>query len=92
MTKHLKFQTADENINSKTFEYNTSCTIENMLKDFLKKTNSKDTLDIKDISFMFNGKILNKGNILKKTVGQVFRTSSNIPIKVTDTNDVIGGK
>ena len=92
MTKVLKFRTDDENINFKAFEYNTSCLIEDMLKDFLKKTNSKDTLDIKDISFMFNGKILNKGVILKKTVGQVFRTSSNIPIKVTDTNDVIGGK
>ena len=92
MTKVLKFRTDDENINFKAFEYNNSCLIEDMLKDFLKKTNSKDTLDIKDISFMFNGKILNKGDILKKTVGQVFRTSSNIPIRVRDTNDVIGGK
>ena len=40
MTKVLKFQTDDENINFKAFEYNTSCLIEDMLKDFLKKTNS----------------------------------------------------
>ena len=92
MTKHLKFRTADENINFKAFEYNTSCLIEDMLKDFLKKTNSKDTLDANDISFMFSGKILNKGDNLKKTVGQIFKKSSIIPIKVTDTNDVISGK
>ncbi len=91
MTKVLRFQTADENINLKIFEYNNSCLIEDMLKDFLKKTNSKDTLDVTDISFMFSGKILNKGDNLKKTVGQVFKRS-NIPIQVTDTKDVIGGK
>ena len=90
--KVLKFQTSDEDINKKIFEFDTTLTIENMLLDFLGKTNSKMTLDPKQITFLFAGRVINQENDLKKTVGEIFKKKNNIPIKVIDTNDVIGGK
>ena len=63
-----------------------------MLLDFLGKTNSKMTLDPKQITFLFAGRVINQENDLKKTVGEIFKKKNNIPIKVIDTNDVIGGK
>ena len=67
--KVLKFQTSDEDINKKIFEFDTTLTIENMLLDFLGKTNSKMTLDPKQITFLFAGRVINQENDLKKTVG-----------------------
>ena len=90
--KVIKFQTSDEDINKKFFEFDTTLTIENMLLEFLGKTNSKMTLDPKQITFLFAGRVINQENDLKKTVGEIFKKKNNIPIKVIDTNDVIGGK
>ena len=89
--KVLKFQTSDEDINKKTFEFDTTMTVENMLLEFIGKTNSKMTSDPKQITFLFAGRVINQENDLKKTVGEIFKKKNNIPIKVIDTNDVIGG-
>ena len=89
--KILKFQTSDEDINKRTFEFLSNLTIETMLREFLSKTNSKDTLDTKQITFLYAGRVINQENDLKKTIGEIFKKKNNIPIKVIDTNDVIGG-
>ena len=90
--KILKFQTSDEDINKRTFEFLSNLTIETMLREFLSKTNSKNTLDTKQITFLYAGRVINQENDLKKTIGEIFKKKNNIPIKVIDTNDVIGGK
>ena len=87
----LKFKTPDEAVNKKSFEYNGDWTIEQMLKDFLLKTNSKMTLNHKDIVFQFNAFILNRENILSKTVSEVFKKTINAAIRVQDVNNIIGG-
>ena len=89
--KILKFQTSDEDINKKTFEFMSNITIKDMLLNFLSQTKSKMTLDTKEITFLFAGRVLNQENDLKKTIAEIFKKKNNIPIKVIDTNDVIGG-
>ncbi len=91
-TREIKFKTNDENINKRIFKYDTSLTIEDMLLDFLRKTNSKMILDPNQISFLFKALLINKKENLQKKVGEVFRSTHNIAINVIDTNYIIGGK
>ncbi len=89
--KILKFQTNDEDINKKTFEYDSTISIENMLLDFLSKTNSKITLGSNQIAFLYASRVINQQEDLQKPIGEIFRKKNNIPIKVIDTGNVIGG-
>ena len=41
MTKKLKFQTGFECVDQKLYEYNTSCTIRDMIDDFISKANAE---------------------------------------------------
>ena len=92
MAYTLKFLTPDEELNQKYFNYDGSMTIQNMLNDFLIKTNSKITLNEEAILFQFNAHILNKGENLSKTVDDIFKNKTiNAKIKVTDYKNVIGG-
>ena len=92
MSYLLKFTTTDDNVNNKIFPYDGSMTIENMLSDFLRKTNSKFTLDANAIVFQYHAFLLNKGDNLKKTVAEIFKKNTkNVAIKVTDYQKVIGG-
>ncbi len=91
-TREIKFKTNDENINKRIFKYDTSLTIEDMLLDFLRETNSKMVLDPNQISFLFKALLINKKENLQKKVGEVFRSTHNIAINVIDTNYIIGGK
>ena len=92
MAYTLKFLTPDEELNQKYFNYDGSMTIQNMLNDFLIKTNSKITLNEEAILFQFNAHILNKGENLSKTVADIFKKNKiNTQIKVYDYKNVIGG-
>ena len=91
-TREIKFKTQDEIINKRIFKYDTSLTIEDMLLDFLRETNSKMVLDPNQISFLFKALLINKKENLQKKVGEVFRSTHNIAINVIDTNFIIGGK
>ena len=91
-TRERKFKTQDEIINKRIFKYDTSLTIEDMLLDFLRETNSKMVLDPNQISFLFKALLINKKENLQKKVGEVFRSTHNIAINVIDTNFIIGGK
>ena len=87
----LKFHhDKDADIALKTYQYDTSMKIKDMLYDFLRQTNSKMTLDTNQISFMYGG-LLNNDKNLEKTVGEIFKKKNNQNIKIFDTGDVIGG-
>ena len=72
-----------------TFEYDNSCTIEEVLKDFLSKTNSKIVLDYNKITFLFHNLVLNNSQNLKKTVGEMFRKKI-IKINIFEYQPIIG--
>ena len=78
-----------EDLNKKIFHFNSSQTIESILKTFLKETNSKMSLDLNDIIFIFGGKILNKNNFLHKNISEVFKHQRYNKIKIIDTNEII---
>ena len=88
----LKFITPDDSIKDKIFEFNGDLTVEQMLKDFLFRTNSKISLNPEDIIFQFNAHILNRESELSKSVSQIFKKTINAAIRVQDVNNIIGGK
>ena len=91
--KYLKFKTADEDIDNRLFECDSSWTIKQMLEYFLSQTNSKMILDIDKIVFMHSNVIINAPNMLDKKVEKIFNKRNNAPIKVQkDLGNIIGGK
>ena len=54
------------------YEYEESCTIEEMLEDYLRKTHSKMTLNPEEIMFIYKSRILNKERNLNNTLKEVF--------------------
>ena len=82
--------TKNEIQNNKYF-FDASITIREMLKDFLKQTNSIVTLDPGKIMFMFGTKILNKDKVLDMKVGKVFNSQNNKLIKIIDNEKIVGG-
>ncbi len=73
-----------------TLDIENSSTIENMLREFLKKTNSRFILDTDKIVFMYKSKILNINPNLKKTVGEMFNRSEVVSIIVSEVEPIIG--
>ena len=73
-----------------TLDIENSSTIENMLREFLKKTNSRFILDTDKIVFMYKSKILNINPYLKKTVGEMFNRSEVVSIMVSEVEPIIG--
>ena len=73
-----------------TLDIENSSTIENMLREFLKKTNSRFILDTDKIVFMYKSKILNINPNLKKTVGEMFNRSEVVSIMVSEVEPIIG--
>jgi len=81
----------DNEITKRLFEYEESCTIKEMLEDFLRQTHSKMTLDPSKIYFLYQARILNIEEYLNKTLKEVFILNKNMPtIQVIDTSLVIG--
>ena len=73
--------------------FNINETIQSLLSEFLKRTNSRQVLDIEKISFMCNTNIINKKENLPKKIRDVIK--GNFPqftIKIRDTDNIIGGK
>ena len=89
MSIYVSFIGEYEDLNKKIFHFNSSQTIESILKTFLKETNSKMSLDLNDIIFIFGGKILNKNNFLHKNISEVFKHQRYNKIKIIDTNEII---
>lgn len=90
--KGVKFQhNNNAEIGNKIYEYDNSCTIRDMLIDFLQKTNSKITLDPGQITFMFGGILNRNEEILNRTVGEIFKNRNNVTVKVIDTANIVGG-
>ena len=78
---------------SKVISFDRGNTVESLLKEFLRQTNSKDTLDPSKIYFMYNSHIINEGKKLNKKISEVFKGAGmEFKISVTDTEGVIGGK
>ena len=73
-----------------TLDIENSSTIENMLREFLKKTNSRFILDTDKIVFMYKSRILNINPNLKKTVGEMFNRSEVVSIMVNEVEPIIG--
>ena len=77
-------------ITKRLFEYEESCTIEEMLEDFLRQTNHKMTLDPSEITFLYRSSILNYESYHNKTLKEVFKLNKNMQtIRVIDTSLVI---
>ena len=90
--KGVKFQhNKNGDIEKKIYEYDNSCTIRDMLTDFLQKNNSKITLDPGKITFMFGGILNRNDEILNRTVGEIFKNRNNVTVKVIDTENIVGG-
>ena len=88
---HLSFTHNERpEIQKKTFEFDETCTIKEMLIDFLRKTNSKIILDMAQISFMYGVKILNQEKFFNKKIKELFKVE-NKPIKIIDANGIVGG-
>ncbi len=73
-----------------TLDIENSSTIENMLREFLKKTFSRFILDTDKIVFTYKSRILNKNPNLTKTVGEMFNKSEEVSIRVSEMEPIIG--
>ena len=87
----IRFNTEDEELNNKIYEYNGKMAIKEMLLKFLSETNSKMTLNPEDIIFLYKAAILNKETNLSKDFSNIFKNSMNGLIRVIDRKDVIRG-
>ena len=68
-------------------------TVESLLKEFLRHTNSKDTLDPSKIYFVYNSHIINIEKILNKKISEVFKGEGReFKISVTDLEGIINRK
>ena len=88
----IRYNTEDEELNEKIFEYDGKLTIKEILYNFLSETNSKLTLNLNEIIFLYKASILNKESNLSKTCFNICKKSKNGLIKVIDRNDVIRGR
>ena len=83
----------DNEIRNRIFRYEESCTIKEMLEDFLRQTNYKTTLNPEEITFIYQSRILNKEGYLNKTLKEVFKLNKNWVtirfIDVIDTNEIV---
>ena len=77
----------------KIIEYDRNKTVESLLVEFLRQTNSKIELAIEKIKFLYHSKIINKKDILPKLIKDIFKGDFiEFPIKVMkDIGNIIGG-
>ena len=73
------------------FEYDETCTIQNMLYYYLRQINHEMTLEKMRITFLYSGKILNDDRYLNKTVRQIFKSKINVSIrvKINESNHIV---
>ena len=86
----IKFDTDNEEINKKVYEYSPELTMKELLESFLRETNSKTEAKVEDIQFIYKGKILNSPEFQEKKAKEIFRFQ-NHKVKVWDSKNIIGG-
>ena len=79
----IKFDTDNEEINKKVYEYNPELTMKELLESFLRETNSRTEAKVEDIQFIYKGKILNSPEFQAKKAKEIFRFQ-NHKVKVWD--------
>ena len=77
-------------ISRECYDYENTCTIKEMLEDFLRKTDSKMTLAPSDICFIYNAKILNNERFLNKRLHEVFKYHKVNIIRFSETKQIMG--
>ena len=85
----LIFQSGGEIVYKMVFQKNTK--IKDALLQYLRATNSINTLDPHRISFFFRGQILNKPQSLNKRLFEIFFKLNSVVINVIDTYNIEGG-
>ena len=89
---YIKFKREGEDPSSlKIYDYDESITIRDMLTDFLRKTNSVNTLDPTKITFMSKTILNNRKEILDKPLGKHFKNLLNVMITIIDNGGIVGG-
>ena len=97
MTDDYKF-IFNYNSGNKVLIYQNNKTIKSLLERFLTETNSKMVLAHDEIQFIYNSKILNTDDGLKKNINELFKPKIIkgqkvflFTIKVLETSNIIGG-
>ena len=91
-TIFFKFHTG-ENDKDRNITFSKDSTIEQLLLEFLRQTNSVMTLEESKIVFMNKSRIMNKPDNLQKKISSHFNNSVKmIEIKVIDTANILGGE
>lgn len=72
------------------FDFNKKITVREMLENFLKQTNSINTLDTKKIMFFHNGNLLTLPKFIDKNIENVLGRGK-IGIQIKDKGNIIGG-
>ena len=62
-------------------EFDTDCTISNMLDKYLSETNSIQNKDPQNITFLYKNRLINNSSNINKTISQV-RIVNNTYVKV----------
>ena len=81
----------------KTKQYNKprNYLMKTLLEEFLKDTNSKQTLNKEIIAFTYSGRLINSETYLENNpnlnILQIFKQNYNPEVTVEDTGNVIGG-
>ena len=86
MKIHFKFDQDED----KSIEFDVKITIEDMLKIYLKDTNSKEILNPKEILFIYGDKILNSKPFFNMKIENIFNRQKKT-ITVKDKKKIIGG-
>ena len=87
---YFRFKTGNPIIKTKIIKVKRDLNIEDALLSFFRETFSIRTLDNTNLTFLYEGKILNDPKYLKKKINEIFRCH-NCEIKVIETRQVVGG-
>ena len=91
---YLNFETDNPIIKTKAIKVKTDLNIEDALLSFFRETSSIRTLDFTNLFFIYNAKILNTPQNLKKKLNEIFRYHRYhviFTIKVMGTRRIVGG-
>ena len=93
MSNNILFKfTTDEPDKNRDIYFSKESTIEELLLDFLRETNSIQTLATNKIIFWNKSQFLNDPKNLKKRIDSYYNSSlKNITVRVTDTGKILGG-
>lgn len=87
-TMKIRFK-FDQN-ETKSIDFDIKITIEDMIKIYLRETNSKEILNPKEILFIYGDKILNSKIFLKNKIENIFNRQK-LTVTIKDKKKIIGG-